>query len=119
MTSLDGTMNVKGKKGREKFTPRFWLLETYRSHHLATAKKSLEFLDFAEDAHENGEEQESSFHQPTFDCTIDPHYLRSLYRQFYLFDVKRKPQYPPFFYLQICLVKMSLSIFEFSICSPK
>ena len=66
MTSLHGTMNVKGKKGREKLTPRFWSPETYRSHHLATAKKSLEFRDFAEDADENGEEQVSSFHQPSF-----------------------------------------------------
>ena len=50
------TMNVKGKKVREKLTPRFWSKETYRNHHLSTAKKFVELHYLNED--ENEEEQE-------------------------------------------------------------
>ena len=58
-------MNPKPKKKVEKLTPKFWSPETYRNHHLASAKKFLEFDDLDEneendenDENEHCEEQE-------------------------------------------------------------
>ncbi len=52
-------MIPKAKKKVEKLTPKFWSPETYRHHHLASAKKFLEVDDFDDfDENENSEEQE-------------------------------------------------------------